>query len=497
MREVLLSRCDRVAIRWYDAIRFTQRAHLSRNAAHLALTRLSQGLTLSLVSDDPGSARWIGEELAELTNLDSEVIDVTHRVLAEQLCGGLPLRDTVALQHRLITRLGEVSSGYYEYTHRKLLCQCARDERKLWRGEARFRVVFEGANLGIALIDANMHLLEINPALRQILGYTQDELCQKRVADLTHPEDRALAVRMFREMIQGFTDSYELQKRYMRKDSSVFWARVQVSCVRNRKGKPFLVVALVEDVTERKQAESALRDIVTLKETNKLKDEILSLVSHELRTPLTSIKGTISSMLGENSEWCRERCLEDLQAVNDEVDYLARMVTDLLDIAALERGRLESSLEDFELATLAQELEERLSGLLVEHALVREIPNDLPLVCADYEQVGRVLTNLVSNGVKFSPKGTVIRIRAEPCADAMVVSVSDEGCGVAPEDAPHLFDRFYRGRHSHRNGRHGTGLGLAISKGIIEQHGGRIWVESEPGHRTVFRFTLPLAEEYE
>ncbi len=239
------------------------------------------------------------------------------------------------------------------------------------------------------------------------------------------------------------------------------------------------------------------QDITSLKEAERLKDEFLSLVSHELRRPLTSIKGVVSGLLTEDVDWGPSERREFMMTVEREVDRLSNLVSNLLDAARLEAGGVDPEREPFALADLVEDLRHRLTVVTEEHALHTDVPAELPEVLGDYEQVGRVLTNLLANAVEYSPPGAAIHLSSEVTAGSreVFVGVTSEGPGIPSEDLPRLFERFYRGRQGLQSRRAGSGLGLWICRRIVEAHGGQIWAESSSGRGLTVRFTLPLAEK--
>jgi signal transduction histidine kinase len=228
------------------------------------------------------------------------------------------------------------------------------------------------------------------------------------------------------------------------------------------------------------------------READRSKTEFLSTIAHELRTPLAAIKGFCSTLLQDDVEWPPHTQREFLSIIDQESDRLADMVDHLLDFSRLEAGALEIQPVACQLADIIARISDRLHMLAHKHVLIVDIPADLPLVRADPQRIGQVLSNLVENATKYAPAKTSIIIGAQADSSWVTVSVRDQGCGIAPEFQERVFERFFRIRT--QPPRPGAGLGLAICRGIIEAHGGRIWVESTVGQGSTFRFTLPVAD---
>ena len=179
-------------------------------------------------------------------------------------------------------------------------------------------------------------------------------------------------------------------------------------------------------------------------------------------------------------------------SIDKDADTLTRLVDDLLIMSRLEADALEVSRRPRPLADVIDFIRDRLDNLTTRHQLRVDIPDDLPPVNVDEQRIGEVLTNLVENAVKFSDDGTAIVIGARRDGQEVIMSVTDEGIGIPGEIHERIFERFFQGDGRKTGRRKGTGLGLAICRGIVEAHGGRIWVESQPGKGARFSFSLPV-----
>jgi Na+/proline symporter/nitrogen-specific signal transduction histidine kinase len=231
-----------------------------------------------------------------------------------------------------------------------------------------------------------------------------------------------------------------------------------------------------------------------LKELDRLKDDFLSTVSHELRTPLTSIR-SFSEILYDNPDLDTEERSRFLTIIVKESERLTRLINQILDLAKMEAGRMEWQLDDIDPRTVIEEALVVSSGLLAEKSVRLEVKLDghLPRVHVDRDRLMQVVVNLLSNAVKFCHQthGLVI-VSAETRDDNLYVSVADNGPGVASENRRMIFEKFQQANEALADRPGGSGLGLAISRQIVEHFGGRIWVESVPGHGAKFAFTIPL-----
>lgn len=235
---------------------------------------------------------------------------------------------------------------------------------------------------------------------------------------------------------------------------------------------------------------ATVRDITHFREAEELKSTFISVISHELRTPVALIKGYVSTLRREDASWDPEVVRDSLQVIEEEADRLAGLIDNLLDASRLQAGGLSLNLSDVSLDTLARRLAERFSTQTTRHQIEVDFPDDFPVVLADEDRITQVLSNLISNAIKYATEGGKVRIAGQVRQDYVVICVEDEGPGIAPNDVPHVFDRFYRAPEVTRTTK-GAGLGLYLARAVVEAHGGRIWVDPKTDKGARICFSLP------
>ena len=234
------------------------------------------------------------------------------------------------------------------------------------------------------------------------------------------------------------------------------------------------------------------RDITERKRLDQLKDEFIGLVSHELRSPLTVVIGAVNTALTEGERLSAEETRQLLEDAASEAESLSHLLANLLELSRVQADRLFLHVEPISIENAIQNTIEQVKQQSPKSQFVIDLPKRLPLVPADQLRVERILYNLLQNAVKYSPQGGDIKVFAKPDKKHLVIGVSDQGIGISPHDQAKLFEPFQRLEDSRLDGVKGIGLGLLVCRRLVEAHGGRIWVESEPGRGSTFFFTLPL-----
>jgi signal transduction histidine kinase len=301
---------------------------------------------------------------------------------------------------------------------------------------------------------------------------------------LTGMEDETIALTALQEGAQDyltkqFSDGSSIERaiRYAMQRKQAETERLQLIRDQAEKTKQLHI-----EQAARREAEKA----------NELKMQFLAMVSHELRTPLSSIKGFVSTLLADDVEWDAESQRNFLHIVEQETDKLTDLVEQILDLARLQAGTLRIEMKEQPLDEIFALASAQLGVITAEHRLDLHADDRLPLVMADPLRIAQVLVNLVGNAVRYSPPGTTIQVRAVPEGDHVRIDVRDEGHGIPIEVRPFVFEAFRQGLET-GSSRKGAGLGLAICKGIIDNHGGQIWIDEDATPGTTVSFTLPAA----
>ncbi|MFC7596468.1 ATP-binding protein [Terrabacter sp. GCM10028922] len=349
----------------------------------------------------------------------------------------------------------------------------------------RHSSILDGAGEGIVGLDERGRLTFANPAAAALLGRSSDELTGRSFHDVTQPRNGSgepvpplldpVALALLDGRVRSVADG-----TYQRADGTDFSVELTVAPIRSA-GEVTGAVLMFRDVTERR-------------EVDRMKDEFVSVVSHELRTPLTSLRGALGLLEGGLLQDVAPRAQRMVQIAVESTDRLIRLINDILDVERLAAGKLALHRQAWSAADLVARAVGEMTGLASQARVRLEVGDAQGTVDADADRIVQTLTNLLSNAVKFSPAEGTVRVSAVEQGNEVLVTVSDEGDGIPPEHLEAVFGRFAQVDASDTREKEGSGLGLAICRGIVEQHGGRIWAESEPGAGATFCFTLPMVD---
>jgi len=471
-------------------VRYTNAAYRSQlgleENAHPSLLHLDTRLAWLAVRDLEGKP-LPKEQLPVLRVLRGERLSGAHTL--DLLCrtykgediivnvSGAPIRDAAGQIVGGVVVFRDVSGRY-------------RLEQQLQYSERKLRTLVESNILGMAVADVDGRIYEINDWFVQLLGYSREEMLSESFnwRQLVPPGNQEALGRVMKSILSaGALPPSEGE--YLLKDGS----RV-----------PVLAAATLLD-RERRLMLGVILDISEQKAAERRKQEFLNMVSHELRTPLTSIMGLIElalmqidlrpSSLPPEAEGLLNKIEKTLKRADGQVEIETRLVEELLEVSRLELRKFELSLHPENLVTIVQEtVANQQQAARTRHIELVLPPDHLVPVIADAARVGQVLTNYLTNALKYAPLDQPVSVRLEVTGTVARVSVRDLGPGLMPEQQHHVWERFYQvAAPGHQGPEGGLGLGLAIAKAIVEQHHGQVGVESAPGKGSTFWFTLPLA----
>ena len=367
----------------------------------------------------------------------------------------------------------------------------------------RFRELLEAAPDAIIEVDPSGKIVLLNTMTEKIFGYERGELLGQPLEILIPEELRAAHVHnrtayRTQPLTRPMGTGLALQGR--RKDGTCFPVEISLSPVKSADG--FSVTAIIRDTTERKRAEDQLHAVQeqftrelqlrteAVQRADRLKSEFLGSMSHELRTPLHTIIG-FSDLLSEELKGpLNEDQKKFVAHIQRDSRHLLEIINQILDLSKIEAGRVELHRQLFDLSRAVEEVLDSIRPQGRDRAIRIEAGfTDGLTLDADYLRFKQILFNLLSNAIKFSPEGGLIRIAAAGGRNSVEISVTDNGIGIPAEERESVFDKFHQ--VGVKAVREGTGLGLAITRALIEQHGGRIWVDSELNKGSCFTFTIP------
>jgi PAS domain S-box-containing protein len=354
--------------------------------------------------------------------------------------------------------------------------------------EARFRSLFDSAAVPTLLQTPAGVILQANRAACAFFGYAEEDLRQKAFRDVIHADDAMQVEDHFNRLLTGASDTHQSEQRFVRPSGEVRWALMSTTVLRDDRQAPQALLAQLQDLTARKQAEAAQAHLLAeLQRVNEKLQQFSYIVSHDLNEPLRTMSSFLSLLACEYQGKLDATADKYMGFVTDGAQRMQGMITDLLAYTGAGGQALTLAPVDSE-ELLARVLRDLHKAIVEAKA---EITYDsLPTVQGDATRLGQVWQNLIGNALKFRGQAPP-RIHASAVKEGSYwqFSIRDNGIGIDPHQAQRLFQVFQR-LHTRRE-YPGTGIGLAICKKIIERHGGRIWVESAPGTGTTFFFTLP------
>jgi two-component system sensor histidine kinase VicK len=434
--------------------------------------------------------------LAAVPEIDGQPI---QQILAEVFTTGQTFEGKELLIPLARTSDGPVEDRYFNFIYQarkdgKLavdgilvfvfeVTEMVNDRNELEKTQDNLKAAVTSAQLGTFDLDIPTGKLKWNDRCRRLFGISDQQEVTYEGSFLTglHPLDLQRVEAHIAEVFDKSVGNgkYDIEFRTIGvEDQRLRWIRAIGQAYFDNEDQPVRFVGSALDITEQKENE--LR-----------KNDFIGMVSHELKTPLTSLKAYIQvlnakAQKGEDSFEKNALAKADLQ-----IRKMGDMINGFLNLSRLESGKLTLAKQSFDLDALLSEMIDDIKITMNTHE-IRFGPCPPVTVFADKDKIGSVLTNLLNNAIKYSPKGKVIEVACELLESGAQVSVRDEGLGIKPQDVPHIFERYFRVEGKHMAHISGFGIGLYLSAEIIKQHEGGIWVESEPEKGSTFYFSLPL-----
>ncbi len=372
----------------------------------------------------------------------------------------------------------------HDITDRKL----AEDALRI--SEAKFAGIFNISADAIISIDAEQRIIHFNNGAEEIFGWSAAEMIGQPLDLLLPARFRAAHARHVRNFAQSEVDARRMGERGeisgLRKNGQEFPAEASISKLSI--GNDWVFTVVLRDATERKEREQQDRRLYQeAQRAIAARDDVLSFVSHDLGNPLAAIRVATAVLLRQMAAGQPEA--QHVLGIREAVEQAQRLIRDLLDVQKLEAGKLPLHLETVAVDLVIDEVTQTLRPLIDEKNIrVEHFTTDqLSQIHADRDRIAQLFSNVLGNAIKFSPVGGTIEVRSEQSAGDVIVSVKDQGPGIAKDDLPHVFDRYWQARHT---GKVGHGIGLAIVHAIAKAHGGRVWAESELGAGSTFYFAF-------
>src|SRR3989441_1024190 len=366
-------------------------------------------------------------------------------------------------------------------------------ELALSASEALYRQTFELATTGIAHVDLSGRFMKVNRRLCDILGYGEQELIGRPVKEISHPEDRNLTDSQRMRVRSGERPSVRFEKRYIRKSGAIVWVDLSVALACDASGVPQYEIALFDDITERKKAEAALREAhEELKRSNAELEQFAYVASHDLQEPLRMVSSYTQLLMRRYGDKLDGDAKDFTAFIVDGATRMKQLIEDLLAYS-----RVGTRDKNFKPVDAESSLKRALTNLraAIQDSGATVTQDKLPTIHCDEVQLAQLFQNLIGNALKFRKPDVApaVHVGAADQGAEWEFMVRDNGIGIEPQYFERIFMVFQR---LHDKGEYpGTGIGLAIVKKVVERHGGRIWLQSQPGAGTTFHFTMPKERE--
>ena len=364
----------------------------------------------------------------------------------------------------------------------------ARLYHQLATERTRLATIIENSADGIMILDTDRRVVVINQALAAMVGLSEQDAVGRSCAEVLALEKVEGDDLCQAETLDMFTDSSSrrCEGELIRPGGS----RIIVSAT---------YTPLYDDARNLVNLIVNVHDITRFREEEEMKSTFTSIISHELKTPVALIKGYAQTLARPDASWDAATARQSLEIIEEEADRLEALINNLLDASRIQASGLRLDYADVDVETLARKVAEAYRTQTTIHHIEVDFPEPLPIIWGDEERLRQVLTNLMTNAIKYSPEGGVIRVggwtqrsTGEDGPARVILFVADQGIGIPQDELPHIFERFYRVDSSLRRSTMGTGLGLFLTKAIVEAHGGQVWARAEARKGTTFFVALPV-----
>jgi two-component system sporulation sensor kinase A len=353
-----------------------------------------------------------------------------------------------------------------------------REEKLIIEIEERFRIAFNYATVGMALVAINGRFMESNYAICELLGYEETELGELTFQQITHPDDVSKYLENNTRLLIGEVPYYELENRWLHQSGRIVWGFLSVTLVRDESGKPLYFILQLQDITRRKEAEELLRKSDKLSAVGQL----AAGVAHEVRNPLTVLKGFVQLLRSSDP-----KVKEYSKLMLSEVERIETIISEFLMLSKPQDTKFKRTRLDEILYHVIALMDTK--AVMNNVQILSDIEASLPEIECDENQLKQVFINMMQNAIEAMPSGGELRIAAMCCdAEEVQIQISDQGCGIPEDRIRRLGEPFYSSKEK------GTGLGLMVSYQIIETHNGRIQVKSSEQEGTNFTISLPLSQ---
>lgn len=368
----------------------------------------------------------------------------------------------------------------------------ARLYHQLETERSRLATIIENSADGILILDAERRVVVINQALAAMVGMADTDAVGR-------PCHEVLALDSVQgdDLCQPTPATHELPPNGLRCEGDLVrpgGGRITVSVT--------YTPLYAEGTGDLVNVIGNVHDITRFREEEEMKSTFTSIISHELKTPVALVKGYAQTLARPDADWDPETARQGLQVIEEEADRLEALINNLLDVSRIQASGLRLDFAEVDIGVLVRKVAEAYRTQTERHQIELDFPVELPLVWGDEERLRQVMTNLMSNAIKYSPEGGVIRVggwveqAGNDAGRRVVIYVADQGIGIPPYELPHIFERFYRVDSSLRRSTAGAGLGLFLAKAIVDAHSGQIWAAGEPGKGTTFFVALPASREH-